>query len=813
MLLANITYANTYGTMKSEKITEVSPNVNHIQRTYQNNNTPQSINILDVNLINDFTRIEVGLPKLLNTLSRTSLTAANNSYEGHRVVGAVNAAFFNVNTGSPSNLLAIENEIVNYGILGANTESPTQNPVAFGVSKDGKGIADYYTPTMTYEINGRKLAIDLIDQTRTSGKTVLYSSANAKTGTNIWGMEIVVENASKNTKSFNFGDEITGTVKSISKYQTEGNNAIPANGFVISISDKAVADSLSHVKVGDDVKVTISIDQKWQDAQFILAAGPLLVKDGKRNISMPTNTSFVTGANPRTAIAVDATGKRVFFVTVDGRQSGYSVGTSLTKLSDYLISIGAKYAINLDGGGSTTMAVRQLGTNTPVVVNKPSDGSERRVSAILQVINSASEGLTRSITLNTPPKELYVGESLTVSVKSAYDEYFNPKTVSADKIAWRVEGDIGKMNGSKFTATKAGKAKIVGTYQNATVQFEVTVIDLNGKPLSISSFDDVSLWKATSDRGTASIAQNKTYARQGSASIAITYNFLQGEQGTKTANVIANQPIALTSKPDHIGVWVYGDGNKNWLRGKIVDGAGKTHTIDFTAQSKMNWTGWKYVTAKIPQDITTPIKFERLYIASPVETEWAKGTVYFDQLQAVYDPSHTELTYTDVAKTNWAFSSINKLNELKLIVGYANGTYQPNKPITRAEVATILSRHLNVTASKATTFTDVDKSFYAYDAIQAIAEKGIITGREAGKFAPNGQLTRAEMTVIIQRMLKLEGTATLQFKDVPSTHWAYSSIQAIIANKLASGYPDDTFRPDNSISRAEFAKILSESIQ
>ena len=201
------------------------------------------------------------------------------------------------------------------------------------------------------------------------------------------------------------------------------------------------------------------------------------------------------------------------------------------------------------------------------------------------------------------------------------------------------------------------------------------------------------------------IAQNKTYARQGSASVALTYNFLEGEQGTKTANVIAKQSIALTSKPDHIGVWVYGDGNKNWLRGKLIDGDGKTHTIDFTAQSKMNWTGWKYVTAKVPQDITTPIKFERLYIASPVASEWAKGTVYFDQLQAVYDPNYTEVTYTDVAKTNWAYSSIDKLNELKLVYGYANGTYQPDKPITRAEVATILTRHLKITASKKMKFT------------------------------------------------------------------------------------------------------------
>lgn len=808
MMLTNTTYANTYGTLKSEKKTEVSPSVYHIQRTYQNNNSPQSVNILDVNLLNDFTNIEIGLPKSLKSLSRTSITATNNSYEGHRVVGAVNAAYFYA--GSPSNLLAINNEIINYGILGPNTNSPTQRPVAFGVSKDGKAMADYYA-SITYEVKGKKLPIDLINHTRSAGTTIVYTPGYKKnvTETNEWGMEIVVENASKSAEWFKLGDEITGTVKKVSKYQEKGNNEIPSNGFVISFTDKALASSLADVKPGDPIKLNYAMNEKWKDTEFILGAGPLLVKDGKRNISMPTNTSFVTGTDPRTAIAVDATGKRVFLVTIDGRQKGYSVGTSLTKLADYLISIGAKYAINLDGGGSTTMAVRQLGTNTPVVVNKPSDGSERSVSAILQVVNTASAGLTRAITLNPTAKELYVGDSLTVSVKSAYDEYFNPKAVSADRISWSVEGDIGKMSGSKFTATKSGKAKITGIYENAKVQFEVTIIDKT----IINNFDDVSLWSVTSEQATASIKRNTTYARQGSASVALTYNFLDGQKGTKTANVIATKPITMVNKPDHIGVWVYGDGKKNWLRGKIIDGAGKAHTVDFTEQSKMNWVGWKYVTAKIPQDIATPVKFDRLFITSAVASEWAKGTVYFDQLQAVYNPSNTELTYTDVAKTNWAYSSIDKLNELNLIIGYANGTYKPQKPITRAEVATILTRHLKLKATKETKFSDVSKSFYAYDAIQAIAEKGIITGRKVGVFAPNGQLTRAEMTVIIQRLLKLEGQGNLQFKDLSSKHWAYSSIQAVIANGLASGYPDKTFRPDKSINRAEFAKILSDSIQ
>lgn len=191
---------------------------------------------------------------------------------------------------------------------------------------------------------------------------MLYTADKASTGTNNWGLEIVVTGASKSTKSLSFGDSISGTVESVTEYGQSGDTAVPADGFVISIQDKATAEQLkATLEVGAPIQVDLNIDDKWKNAKFILAAGPLLVKDGKVNISMPTDSSFVKTRSDRTAVAVDATGKKVFLVTVDGRQSGYSNGTSLTDLASYLISKGAKYAINLDGGGSTTMVARTAG--------------------------------------------------------------------------------------------------------------------------------------------------------------------------------------------------------------------------------------------------------------------------------------------------------------------------------------------------------------------------------------------------------------------------------------------------------------------
>ena len=140
-----------------------------------------------------------------------------------------------------------------------------------------------------------------------------------------------------------------------------GNSNIPEDGFVLSIQNTELASEFSSLLVGGPIEVELSIDAKWQDAQFILGAGPLLVKDGKVNISMPMNSSFVKTRQPRSAVAVDSTGKHVFLVTVDGRKRGYSTGTNLQDLASYLISKGAYAAMNLDGGGSTTMAVLQSG--------------------------------------------------------------------------------------------------------------------------------------------------------------------------------------------------------------------------------------------------------------------------------------------------------------------------------------------------------------------------------------------------------------------------------------------------------------------
>jgi exopolysaccharide biosynthesis protein len=88
--------------------------------------------------------------------------------------------------------------------------------------------------------------------------------------------------------------------------------------------------------------------------------------------------------HPRTNVGVTADG-RVLMVVVDGRRPGYSVGVTLPEIGRLMVSLGATDAINLDGGGSSVMAARLPRTDSFRVVNRPSDGRERRLTQALAV--------------------------------------------------------------------------------------------------------------------------------------------------------------------------------------------------------------------------------------------------------------------------------------------------------------------------------------------------------------------------------------------------------------------------------------------
>ena len=157
----------------------------------------------------------------------------------------------------------------------------------------------------------------------------------------------------------------------IAERTTAASLPIPADGAVLAANGVA-AWALRNLQVGDQICLRLGIQPNVGEIAQAVGGGPRLIRDGAvcdEHRLERFRDSFATTRHPRTGLGLN--GKQLFLVTVDGRQPGYSAGMTLREFSEFLLNLGCTEAINLDGGGSTTMVIRGQ------VVNSPSDGAER----------------------------------------------------------------------------------------------------------------------------------------------------------------------------------------------------------------------------------------------------------------------------------------------------------------------------------------------------------------------------------------------------------------------------------------------------
>jgi exopolysaccharide biosynthesis protein len=130
--------------------------------------------------------------------------------------------------------------------------------------------------------------------------------------------------------------------------------------------------------VHKDRSVTIETKQKPGDDDWeVIGGNVILVKDG---VVVPHE---VKTRHPRTVAGLDATGSRLILLLVDGRKPGVAVGMSYDEEAAEMVRLGCRDAVNLDGGGSSVMAVREAGRMK--ILNEPTDGRERAVGDVLGI--------------------------------------------------------------------------------------------------------------------------------------------------------------------------------------------------------------------------------------------------------------------------------------------------------------------------------------------------------------------------------------------------------------------------------------------
>lgn len=159
-------------------------------------------------------------------------------------------------------------------------------------------------------------------------------------------------------------------------------------------------------------------------------------------------------------------------------------------------------------------------------------------------------------------------------------------------------------------------------------------------------------------------------------------------------------------------------------------------------------------------------------------------------------------------------TSLNREDHFAYVSGYTDGTVRPTNNITREEVAAIFYRLLTdvsrtVYETGVNNFSDVDSSRWSNNAISTLANAGIISGYKEGTFKPGQTITRAEFAAIASRFDSVSENVTNPFTDTEG-HWAEQLISNAADKGWVGGYPDSTFRPSNAITRAEAMTLINK---
>lgn len=171
--------------------------------------------------------------------------------------------------------------------------------------------------------------------------------------------------------------------------------------------------------------------------------------------------------------------------------------------------------------------------------------------------------------------------------------------------------------------------------------------------------------------------------------------------------------------------------------------------------------------------------------------------------------------FTDLKYSQWAADSIEYMAHRGTVSGYGHGLFGPADAVTRAQAVAFLVRELypQAQADKSQTYTDVPPSHFYYPVISVATKMGLTHGFPDGKFHPDKPITRAETAALLTRAYALtSGSQPVRLPDIEG-NWAAASIRTMSSNGLIGGYSDGSYRPDRTVTRAEFAVFLARVIR
>lgn len=553
-------------------------------------------------------------------------------------------------------------------------------------------------------------------------------------------VEVILDAGSADNAEPTVGGTIQATVVEVRNGTS--NTPIGDNQLVLSAAkDSPYAIPLSYLAPGSTVQLTVD-DWGGNLGNSKEAIGVYYVMCDKGQV-----ISSGTNVNPRTAVGIKPDGSIILYA-LDGRQPGYSAGLGLTDMMKHMIALGCTTVVNMDGGGSTVMAVREAGIDSKAVAKtSPSDGYQRKTTNGLFLVykdrgNSDAEHLH---TYASQPLAM-PGADIQLSTYASNDKY-EPVSLR-NGVDYSIEGDsdssvsenglftAGSSVGTVEVAAESGK---LSTTTQIDIQNNITFItNVQNLVIDPGKTSDINV---TAKFGYSPIASKDSLFTFSCDPTIGTIDANGLFQAINSSGVSGNIYVSYNGVTNTIPVQVgaamidFKDTTAHWAREYI----GR-----LAARGVVNGMGDNYYQ---PDANLTRAQFL---------TMLAK-TIYG------LDPSQSAPAgFADVPATEWYYNYVNW--------GYANGivngldetTFAPNANITREQMAIMLSNFARNTelvlpeTNTGASFTDnAAISPWATEAVTKIVSSGIMGGYPEGNYIPQGKATRAEAATVVYKLIMI----------------------------------------------------------
>lgn len=254
----------------------------------------------------------------------------------------------------------------------------------------------------------------------------------------------------------------------------------PENGYILRAHGKAAEFIEKHLEVGDPIEANYKLVPRHSNVdpstfKMLIGGHSILVNDGKA-ASYSRDVSSVGGSRSRTGIGYSQDKQKAFLVTVDRTtdRGGDSAGMTLSEFRDFMTQVGVWKGMMLDGGGSTQLVSRPLGSFDIELANETEFGNQRAVVNGLGLYSLAPEGSLKGMIISGEPT-LFINQRAEFDLR-AYDNYYNPVRVDDGSVKWSAPTQLGHFQDNIFIPKHSGTGMVTAKSGNVTKEYGVHII-------------------------------------------------------------------------------------------------------------------------------------------------------------------------------------------------------------------------------------------------------------------------------------------------------------------------------------------------